>query len=89
MVFFKNWFILISGHNSRIFSQNQLKISTQHKDINHQSVSENVIKIGGDFGAIFRKKAWAIAFAFFQKLAYFKNSHNSRNICQNQLKLST
>ena len=34
-------------------------------------VSENVIKIGGDFGAIFQKKLWTIAFALFQKLACF------------------
>ena len=34
-------------------------------------VSENVIKIGGNFGAIFRNKPWAIAFALFQKLARF------------------
>ena len=34
-------------------------------------VSENVIKIGGDFGAIFWKKPWAVAFPFFQKLARF------------------
>ena len=37
----------------------------------HQYVSENVIKIWGDFGAIFRKKAWAIVQGIFQKLAHF------------------
>ena len=31
----------------------------------HQYVSENVIRTGGDFGAIFWKKPWA----FFQKMA--------------------
>ena len=45
--------------------------------------------MGGDFGDIFRKKPWTIALAFFQKLADFKNGHNSKNICWNQLKLST
>ena len=42
-------------------------------DINmyQKYVSENVIKIGGDFGAIFRKKAWAITgyFSEFFKMA--------------------
>ena len=38
----------------------------------HQYVSENVIKIFGDFGAIFWKKAWAIIVqCIFQKLADF------------------
>ena len=39
--------------------------------IGHQYVSENVIKILGDFGAIFWKKAWAIVQGIFQKLANF------------------
>ena len=34
--------------------------------------SENVIKIGGEFAAIFWNKAWAILQDIFQKLAYFK-----------------
>ena len=34
-------------------------------------VSENVIKIRGDFGAIFWKKAWAIVQGNFQKMAHF------------------
>ena len=55
----------------------------------HQCVSENVIKIGGDFGANFQKKPWAIAFALFQKLASFKNANNLKIICRNHLKLST
>ena len=37
----------------------------------HQYASENVIKIGGDFGAIFRKKPWAIAQGIFQKIDSF------------------
>ena len=37
----------------------------------HQYVSENVIKIFCDFGAIFWKKAWAIVQGIFQKLADF------------------
>ena len=37
----------------------------------HQYVSENVIKIFGDFGAIFWKKAWAIVQGIFQKLTDF------------------
>ena len=48
-------------------------------------VSENVIKIGGQFGVIFLEKAWDI----FQKLAYFYNAHNSKIICRKQLKFST
>ena len=34
-------------------------------------VSENVIKIRGDFGAIFWKKSWAIVQGNFQKMAGF------------------
>ena len=34
-------------------------------------VSENVIKIFGDFGAIFWKKPWAIALGIFQILGVF------------------
>ena len=37
----------------------------------HQYVSENIVRIGGDFGVIFRKKAWAIVQGIFQKLAHF------------------
>ena len=36
-----------------------------------QYVSENVIKIGGDFGAIFWKKPWAIVQGIFQKFGIF------------------
>ena len=36
-------------------------------------VSENIIKIGGDFGAIFRKKAWAIVQGIFIFWHIFKN----------------
>ena len=39
--------------------------------IRTQYVSENVIKLFSDFGAIFWKKPWAIALGIFQKLAYF------------------
>ena len=39
--------------------------------LGHQYVSENVIKILGDFGAIFWKKALAIVLGNFQKLADF------------------
>ena len=39
--------------------------------LGHQCVSENVIQILGDFGAIFWKKAWAIVQGNFQKLADF------------------
>ena len=34
--------------------------------------------MGGDFGAIFWKKAWAIVQGTFQKSVDFKNAHNSR-----------
>ena len=37
----------------------------------HQYASENVIKIFGDFRAIFWKKPWAIALGIFQILAHF------------------
>ena len=50
---------------------------------------KNVIKIFGDFGAIFWKKALAIVQGNFQKLAIFLNGHNSKTFSQNQLKLST
>ena len=45
--------------------------------------------MGGDFGAIFWKKAWAIVQGIFQNLADFKNGHISKNFSWNQLKLST
>ena len=32
----------------------------------NQYVSENVIKIGGDFGAIFQKKPWTIIVLFLK-----------------------
>ena len=35
------------------------------------TISENVIKILSDFGAIFWKKAWAIVQGNFQNLAHF------------------
>ena len=35
--------------------------------LGHQYVSENVIKIGDDFLAIFWRKAWAIVQGFFPK----------------------
>ena len=38
----------------------------------HQYVKENVIKIFGDFGAIFWKKAWAIVQGFCQEFGVFK-----------------
>ena len=50
---------------------------------------ENVIKIGGNFEAIFWKKAWAIVQGIFQKTALFKNGHNSKTFSRNQFKLST
>ena len=34
-------------------------------------ISENVIKIRGDLGAIFWKKAWAIVQGICQKMVYF------------------
>ena len=37
----------------------------------HQYVSENVIKIFGDFGAIFWKKPWTIALGIFQIFEVF------------------
>ena len=40
-------------------------------DQRYMNVSENLIKIGGDFGAIFSKKAWAIVQGNFQNLAHF------------------
>ena len=55
----------------------------------HQYVSENVIKIGGDFGAIFWTKTLAIVQGNFKKLAHFKNGRNSKNLSRSQLKLST
>ena len=36
-----------------------------------QYASENVIKIGGDFGPNFWKKAWVIVQGIFQELVYF------------------
>ena len=47
---------------------------------------DNVIIIGGVSEPL--EKQWAVAFAFFQKFANFLNAHNSKNICQKQLKLS-
>ena len=41
--------------------------------------SENVIKIGGDFGVNFWKKAWAIVQGFFPKSGVLKSGHNSKN----------
>ena len=38
----------------------------------------NVIKILGDFGSIFWKKAWAIVQGFIQKLGDLKKGHNSK-----------
>ena len=38
----------------------------------HQYVSENVIKIGGDFGAIFQKIAWAIVQGIFRISSFLK-----------------
>ena len=46
--------------------------------LGHQCVSENVIKILGDFGSIFWKKAWAIVQGNFQKFGDLKNGHNSK-----------
>ena len=34
-------------------------------------IGKDINKIGGDFGAIFWKKAWAIVQGNFQKLAHF------------------
>ena len=45
--------------------------------------------MGGDFGANFKKKAWAIVQGAFQKFGIFKNGHNSKTFSRNQLKLST
>ena len=53
--------------------------------LGHQCVSENVIKILGDFGAIFWKKVWAIVQGNFQKWADFKSGHNSKPFSRNQL----
>ena len=53
---------------SEFFCWNQLKHT--HVAQGHQYVSKNVIKIGGDFGAIFWKKAWAIVQGIFQILVY-------------------
>ena len=51
----------------------ELRISSNFlHSISTSICSENVIKIGGDFGAIFWKKAWAIVQGIFQKLAHFK-----------------
>ena len=44
---------------------------TCYTALGHQYVSENVIKIWGDFLAIFWKKAWAIALGIFQNLDVF------------------
>ena len=38
----------------------------------HQYVSENVIKIWGDFGPIFWKKPWATALGIFHILNFLK-----------------
>ena len=46
-------------------------IEISFKALGHQYVSENVIKIGSDFGAIFWKKPWAIVQCIFQKLVNF------------------
>ena len=45
--------------------------------------------MGGDFGAIFWKKAWAVVHAFFKNWLNFSNGHNSKYLARNQLKLST
>ena len=53
-------------------------------------VLENVVKIGGDFRAIFWKKSMDYSPWYFQKLAhFFKMLITQKNICRNQLKLST
>ena len=45
------------------FDRNQLKLTTQHKD---QSICiKNVIKIGGDFGAIFWTKSMGYSTGYF------------------------
>ena len=34
LLFFKKWPVFLNAHNSKIICRNQLKLSTQHKDIN-------------------------------------------------------
>ena len=52
-----------------------IRLETQFRKsyvaIGHQYVSENVIKIWGDFEAIFWKKPWAIALGIFQNFDIF------------------
>ena len=69
MLFSENLLFFKNANNLRISCRNQLKLSTEHKDIN--MYQKNVIKIGGDFGAIFWKKPLAIVQGIFQKLAHF------------------
>ena len=45
--------------------------------------------MGGDFGAIFRKKSMGYSTGKFSEIGPFlKNSHNSKIFSRNQLKLS-
>ena len=51
---------------------------------------ENIIKIEGDFGAIFLEKSMGYSTGnFFRNWFILKNSHNSKSFRWNQLKLST
>ena len=58
-VIFQILAIFLNGHNSKNFGRNQLKLSTWHKDI------KNIIKIWGDFGAIFWKKSMGLVQGIF------------------------
>ena len=50
-------------------------------------VSENVIKIGGDFGASFWKKPWAIVQGLWPDFGATLKIRKKSNFDQNQLKL--
>ena len=60
----RNLLLFKTGHNSKKIKSESAQTFYIHVALGHQYVSENVIKMGGDFGAIFQEKPWAIVHAF-------------------------